>query len=119
MTIEQNIEIPVDRRISLELPPDTPIGVKATIITTVLIGDSIDAFLRRGWADSALENAIDERDRKMHEEYRDAAKKLPLTLMDLYGSCEGKDTMEAYFERKRADKALEDEQYARRFKGKP
>ncbi|MDR1932994.1 MAG: hypothetical protein LBQ57_09275 [Spirochaetales bacterium] len=108
MTIEQTIEIPADRRITLEMPPDTPIGAKATIITTVLIGDSVDAFLRRGWADGAPENAIDEREQKS-----------PLTLMDLYGSCEGKDTMEAYLERKRADKALEDEQYAHRFKEKP
>ena len=31
-----------------------------------------------------------------------------ISLLSLRGSCEGLDTMEAYFERKRADKALED-----------
>jgi hypothetical protein len=30
------------------------------------------------------------------------------SLLSLRGSCKGLDTMEAYFERKRADKALED-----------
>jgi hypothetical protein len=31
-----------------------------------------------------------------------------VSLMDLYGSCEGKDTLDAYFGRKRADKTLEE-----------
>jgi len=31
-----------------------------------------------------------------------------ISLLSLRGSCKGLDTMEAYFERKRADKALED-----------
>jgi hypothetical protein len=31
-----------------------------------------------------------------------------VSLLDLRGSCKGIDTMDAYFERKRADKALED-----------
>jgi len=31
-----------------------------------------------------------------------------ISLLSLRGSCKGIDTMEAYFERKRADKALED-----------
>jgi hypothetical protein len=30
------------------------------------------------------------------------------SLLNMRGSCKGDDTMEAYFERKRADKALED-----------
>ncbi|MDR1470077.1 MAG: hypothetical protein LBT00_12380 [Spirochaetaceae bacterium] len=37
-----------------------------------------------------------------------------LSLMDLYGSCEGEDTLDAYFERKRADKALEDNRFSPR-----
>jgi hypothetical protein len=36
--------------------------------------------------------------------------------MDLYGSCEGEDTLDAYFKRKQADKILEEEQAAKRFK---
>jgi hypothetical protein len=38
----------------------------------------------------------------------------PLSLMDLYGSCAGEDTLDAYFERKRADKALEEKRFAPR-----
>jgi len=34
--------------------------------------------------------------------------KTSTSLLSLRGSCKGLDTMEAYFERKRADKALED-----------
>jgi len=34
--------------------------------------------------------------------------KTSLSLLSLRGSCKGLDTMEAYFERKRADRALED-----------
>jgi hypothetical protein len=36
-----------------------------------------------------------------------AGPKKAVSLLDLRGSCKGEDTMEAYFERKRADKALE------------
>jgi hypothetical protein len=35
-------------------------------------------------------------------------------LLDLRGSCKGEDTMEAYWERKRADKAHEDKSAAER-----
>jgi hypothetical protein len=35
------------------------------------------------------------------------------TLLDLRGSCKGEDTMEAYWERKRTDKALEDKPVAK------
>jgi hypothetical protein len=37
-------------------------------------------------------------------------------LLSLRGSCEGMDTMDAYFERKRADKVREDEQIERQRK---
>jgi hypothetical protein len=34
-----------------------------------------------------------------------------VSLMDLYGSCEGEDTLDAYFERKRMDKTLEEKRF--------
>jgi hypothetical protein len=37
-----------------------------------------------------------------------ARPKRAISLLDLRGSCKGEDTLEAYFKRKRADKALED-----------
>ncbi|MHC6203529.1 hypothetical protein ACYULU_10090 [Breznakiellaceae bacterium SP9] len=36
-------------------------------------------------------------------------------LLSLRGSCKGEDTLDAYFERKHADKALEDELDMRRY----
>ena len=78
MTIEQTVEIPVTRRIFLDLPQNLPSG-KARIEVRVI----------------------------------PAAETPPLSLMDLYGSCAGEDTLEAYFERKRADKMLEAERLPR------
>jgi hypothetical protein len=69
-------------------------------------------------ADAALENAVDERERREREEYRKHDVRESVSLMDLYGSCEGEDTLDAYFKRKQADKALEEEQDTRRFKEK-
>ncbi|MDR0683538.1 MAG: hypothetical protein LBF83_00185 [Spirochaetaceae bacterium] len=80
MTIEQTVEIPVTRRIFLDLPQNLPPG-KARIEVRVI----------------------------------PAAEVPPLSLMDLYGSCAGEDTLEAYFERKRADKMLEAERFNPRF----
>jgi hypothetical protein len=37
------------------------------------------------------------------------------SLLSMRGSCEGLDTMEAYFERKRADKELEDRKDRQRY----
>ncbi|MDR1232106.1 MAG: hypothetical protein LBK61_12005 [Spirochaetaceae bacterium] len=42
--------------------------------------------------------------------------RVQISLMDLYGSCEGEDTLDAYFERKRTDKTLEEKYYAPRRK---
>jgi hypothetical protein len=68
-----------------------------------------DITMRRHHADGALENAIDERRGKERAVYsKDAPGKPAVPLLDLRGSCKGIDTMDAYFERKRADKVLED-----------
>ena len=73
MTIELTLEVPDNRRITLEVPPEIPVGKVQILLTPV--------------------------------------KELPkigVSLLSLRGSCKGIDTMEAYFTRKRADKALED-----------
>jgi hypothetical protein len=75
MTIEKTVEIPADRRLTLEIPPTVPPGrARLEVIITP----------------------------------EAAGPKKAVSLLDLRGSCKGEDTMEAYFERKKADKALED-----------
>jgi hypothetical protein len=75
MTIEKTVEIPADRRLTLEIPPAVPPGRARleVIITPEFAGP---------------DNAV--------------------SLLGLRGSCKGEDTMNAYFERKRADRALEE-----------
>jgi hypothetical protein len=147
MTIEQTVEIPEFPAgsplvlkfmngqkpfIELNLPRALPAGkAKVEVIVTPAAGEwgrtltdvekterrAESSFMQRHWADGALENAIDERDKKKHEEYRRTKK--PVTpLMDLFGSCKGDDTLEAYFERKQADKAHETETEFRSGEGK-
>jgi hypothetical protein len=84
MTIEQTVEIPANRRIFLDLPPDLPSGKARVEVRMAEVQPP-------GKADTPA-----------------------LSLMDLYGSCEGEDTLDAYFERKRADKALEEKRFAPR-----
>ena len=75
MTIEQTVDIPVDRRVHLdfEVPFEIPAG-KARVSVTPL----------------------------------EKTPKTDIPLLSLRGSCKGLDTMDAYFARKRADRALED-----------
>ena len=82
MVMRQMVEIPSSRRLTLEIPPEIPVGRGILTFTP---------------------------------ETEPAAKTLckedaPGTpsLLDLRGSCKGIDTLDAYFERKRADKVLED-----------
>ena len=79
MTIEQTIEVPVDRRILINLPPELPIG-KARMELTI-----------------TPESVLQEK----------AAK----SLKSLFGIHKNLDTMDAFFERKRANKAFEDAQF--------
>jgi hypothetical protein len=142
MTIEQTVEIPEFPAgaplvlkfmngqkpfIELDLPESLPAGkAKVEVIVTPTAGEwgrtltdaekaerlAASGFMQRHWADGALENAIGERDRKKHEEYH-RAKKPVTSLLDLFGSCKGDDTLEAYFERKQADKDHEAETESR------
>jgi len=73
MTIEQTIEVPFNRRIFLDLPPELPTG-KAKIEYTIT-------------PESPLRGAPEK------------------SLKSLLGVDKGLDTMDAYFARKRADKA--------------
>jgi hypothetical protein len=86
MTIEQTVDIPVSRRVTFDLPFSFPIG-KAKVELTVTTED---------------------------ETTRGAQPVIP--LLELRGSCKGDDTIAAYLERKRADKAIELE-HDRRFSG--
>jgi hypothetical protein len=105
MTIEQTVEIPADHRLVFDLPRDLPSGrAKVEVTITPL---QVERFLETKHADAALENSIDERQRKERDEYRLTLNPV-VSLLDLRGSCKGDDTMEAFFERQRADKARED-----------
>jgi hypothetical protein len=110
MTIEQTVEIPVNRRILLDLPQNLPSGkarveVRVTPVTEVPPQEPVDRLL-------AMTDAIDLCDSASGEYGRCVR----VSLMDLYGSCEGEDTLDAYLERKRADKTLEDRRFAPRSK---
>jgi len=81
MTIEQTIEIPADRRITLDLPPELPTGrAKVELIVT---------------PETTIQG------------------KTVRPLASFRGIHKGLDTMDAYFARKRADKAKEDAQFER------
>jgi len=79
MTIEQTIEVPASHRITIDLPPELPVGkAKITITPEVVL-----------------------------------CEKTVKPLESLLGIHKGLDTIDAYFIRKRIDKALEDSQYER------
>jgi hypothetical protein len=83
MTITKTVEVPADRRIFLDLPPELPVGrakVELSIIPDI------------------AENMPEE--------------KLAKPLFALFGIDRGRDTMDEYFARKRAGKAKEDAQIA-------
>ena len=44
MTIEQTVEIPADRRISLDLPPELPVGKAKITITSLAEMPAADAY---------------------------------------------------------------------------
>ena len=73
MTVTQTVEIPADRRLTIDMPLEVPAG-KAQVEVRVI----------------------------------PFAKKEALPLLALRGSCKDLDTMDAYFARKRADKAFEE-----------
>jgi hypothetical protein len=99
MTIEQIVEIPVDHRISFDIPRDIPVGKAVAALTIIPVAEKADG----------------KRQRIESTEYRNPSQKPPVSLLDLYGSCAGEDTLDAYFKRKQADKALEDSQDIHRF----
>jgi len=77
MTIEQTIEVPASHRVTIDLPPELPVGkAKITVTPEAII-----------------------------------CEKTVKPLESLLGIHKGLDTMDAYFARKRIDKALEDSQY--------
>jgi hypothetical protein len=81
MIIEQTIEIPVNRRIFLDLPQELPVG-KAKVELTITPEATTQGKTIR-------------------------------PLASFLGIDKDRDTMDAYFARKRADKAKEDAQFER------
>jgi len=80
MTITQTVEIPASRLLTIEVPREVPTG-QAHVEVKVI------PFKKK-----------------------EAKPKEVIPLLALRGSCKGLDTMDAYFARKQADKALEDGQ---------
>ena len=78
MTITQTVEIPANRRLTINIPSEVPAG-KAQLEVKVI------PFAQK------------------EEKPKDA-----MRLLALRGSCKGLDTMDAYFARKRVNKAFED-----------
>jgi hypothetical protein len=107
MIIKQTVEIPVNRRIFIDLPPGLPSG-KALIEVRVtpVTEEPVDQLLGMERGAAVCESTPDEYGREHC---------VRVSLMDLYGSCEGEDTLDAYFERKRADKTLEEKRLAPHF----
>ena len=73
MIIEQMIEVPDSRLITIKVPPQIPVG-KARILFTPL----------------------------------EEPQEKKILLLSMRGSCKGFDTLDAYFTRKRTEKAKED-----------
>jgi hypothetical protein len=80
MTIEQTVEIPANHRIYFDVPSQIPAGRTKVALTIIDFPPTV------------------------HPEYKEAT---VIPLLELRGSCKGEDTVAAYLERKRADKALE------------
>ena len=93
MIVEQIIEVPPSRRITLDLPQDLPVGkVRVSIFPVPPEKSKADIALLSMRNTSQREEALK-------------------PLASFFGADKELDTMDAYFERKRADKAKEDALY--------
>jgi len=81
MTISQTVKIPANRRLTIDVPREVPAGAIACFELKIIPFD------------------------KKEEKTQKA-----IPFLALRGSCKGLDTMDAYFARKRADKAFENGQ---------
>jgi hypothetical protein len=86
MTIEQTVEIPPNRRITLDIPAGFPTGERVTVI--VLAPDSVKETPRRRTPEEAIEHC------------RGLGKRLGIRL-----------TSDRLIEMRREDKALEEARY--------
>jgi hypothetical protein len=91
MVIEQTVEIPVNRRITVDIPPEFPAGETVTIL--VLAQDSLKAAPRRRTPEEAIEYC------------RGLGKRLGSRL-----------TSDRLIEMRREDKKLEEAKYLRMFR---
>ena len=86
MSITQTVDIPPSRQLTISVPREVPVG--RTILTF-----TPDPVAKQGRSDSQ--------------------RKIVPSLASLWGIDSERDTMDAYFARKQADKAREDEQFER------
>jgi hypothetical protein len=108
MIVEQTVEIPENHRIYLDIPSQIPTGrtkITLTIIDLSQERNREPVVQRPSGTQLGIQAAPPE-----HTE----APVIP--LLELRGSCKGEDTIAAYLDRKRADKALEFE-HDRRISG--
>jgi hypothetical protein len=90
MTIEQTLEIPPNRRITIDIPPEFPAGGRVTIL--VLAQNDVKETPRRRTPEEAIEHC------------RGLGKRLGIRL-----------TSDRLLEMRRGDKALEEAQHRRLF----
>ncbi|GHV79231.1 hypothetical protein AGMMS49944_10220 [Spirochaetia bacterium] len=98
MTMEMNVDIPPSHRLLLEVPMEVPTG-KAKVIFAPLSAAETEC------ADAEYRERLKNLDTPLRRKYP--------TLISMIGSCKGLDTMEAYFERKAAEKEREQRQERR------
>ena len=107
-----DVEIPENRRLTIEVPREVPTG--KTILTFTPASSTADAYKAvttlRGLAKRMGSTLTVERFHEMQQEdlHIEEESKKVIPLLALRGSCKGIDTIDAYFTRKRADKAFED-----------
>ena len=111
MTIEQTVEIPASRRITIEVPPELPIGkarIELTITPETMPKEkTVPPLASLAGIDKGRDTLDAYTPETMSEE------KTARPLASFAGIHKGLDTMDAYFARKRADKEKEDAQFER------
>jgi hypothetical protein len=121
MTLTKTVAVPTDRRVRFDLT------LPETFTPGSLLCLEINPRIVKPETKAAMLSAVGCLYVGAYPGHRDAENLLELktgergvrgavSLMDLYGSCEGEDTLDEYFERKRADKAFEEKRFTPRFK---
>ncbi|MDR1256921.1 MAG: hypothetical protein LBJ86_04180 [Spirochaetaceae bacterium] len=116
MTLTKTVAVPTDRRVRFDLT------LPETFAPGSLLCFEINPRIVKPKTKAAMLSTVGRIYAGVYPERRDAENLLErktgecgvrgaVSLMDLYGSCEGEDTLDEYFERKRADKAFEEKRF--------